>query len=74
MTGFIIVRRVKMAEMKYTILESWPALKEDLLHFLADTDAWIITELRSAYQTKDWKKISNVIDVMESVHNMSHSH
>jgi hypothetical protein len=67
-------RREKMAEKKRTIIESWPALKEDMVHFLADTDAWIIAELRSAYQKKDWGKISNVIDIMESVHNLSHSH
>lgn len=63
-----------MAEKKCTILESWPQLKKDLLYFLADTDAWIIAELRNAYQTKDWGKISNVIDIMESVHDLSHSH
>lgn len=63
-----------MTETKCKILESWPSLKEDLVYFLADTDAWIIAELRSAYQTKDWGKISNVIDIMESVHNLSHSH
>jgi hypothetical protein len=63
-----------MAEMKYTILESWPALKEDLISFLTDTDAWTIAELKKASQTKNWDKISKVIDVMESVHTLSHSH
>ena len=63
-----------MSQMKYTILESWPALKEDLESFLSDTDAWIISELKKAHQAKDWGKILKVIDVMESVHNMNHSH
>ena len=63
-----------MTDIKYTILESWPALKDDLISFISDTDAWIITELRSAYQAKDWVKVDNIIDVMESVHSLSHPH
>ncbi len=63
-----------MSEMKYTILESWPALKEDLISLLSDTDAWIIAELKNAYGAKDWGKILNVIEIMESIHNLSHSH
>jgi hypothetical protein len=49
-------------------------LKEDLISFLSDTDAWIITELKKARKTKDWGRIGKVIDVMESVHDLSHSH
>ena len=63
-----------MSQIKYTILESWPALKEDLSGFLSDTDAWVITELKKAYETRDWEKVLNVIDIMELLHNMSHSH
>jgi hypothetical protein len=63
-----------MSEMNSTILGSWPALKEDLISFLSDTDEWIITELKNAHEAKDWGKVHNVIDIMESVHNLSHSH
>ena len=63
-----------MSQIEYTILESWPALKKDLRNFLSDTDAWIITELKSAHQAKDWEAVSKVIEVMEFVHNMHHSH
>jgi hypothetical protein len=63
-----------MPKSKHTILESWPMLKEDLISFLSDTDAWIITELKKARKTKDWGRIGRVIDVMESVHDLSHSH
>ena len=63
-----------MSEMKYTILESWPMLKEDLESFLSDTDAWIISELKKASEANDWESVLKVIDVMESVHNMNHSH
>jgi len=63
-----------MSQIKYTILESWPALKDDLESFLSDTDAWITSQLKEAHKTKDWIKVLNVIDVMELVHNISHSH
>jgi hypothetical protein len=63
-----------MSEMKYTILGSWPYLKEDLGSFLSDTDAWIIAELKKAQAAKDWKTVGNIIEVMELVHNLSHSH
>ena len=63
-----------MSRIKYTILESWPALKEDLQSLLSDTDAWVISELKKAQEAKDWDKILNVIDVMELIHNMSHAH
>jgi hypothetical protein len=48
-------------------------LKEDLISFLGDTDAWVITELKKACETKDWGRIANIIDVMDSIHNLSHS-
>jgi len=63
-----------MSNIEHTILESWPMLKEDLISFLSDTDAWVINELKKACETKDWGRISNVIDVMDSLHNLSHSH
>ena len=63
-----------MSNNEYTILESWPMLKEDLLSFLSDTDVWVITELKKAYEDKDWGKVSNIIDVMDSIHNLSPSH
>ena len=63
-----------MSKMKSTILGSWPALKEDLIGFLSDTDAWIIAELKNAHGAKDWGKVRNVIDIMESAHDSSYSH
>ncbi len=63
-----------MSEIKYTILESWPMLKEDLESFLSDTDAWIISNLKKASKANDWESVRKVIEVMESVHNMNHSH
>ena len=63
-----------MSQIKYTILESWPALKEDLRGFLSDTDAWVISKLKKAQEAKDWEEVARLIDIMEMVHNMAHSH
>jgi len=63
-----------MSEMKYTILKSWPALKDDLAGLLSDTDAWVTSKLKEAHEAKDWGSIRNIIDIMELLHNMSHSH
>ena len=63
-----------MSQIKYTILESWPALKEDLRGFMSDTDAWVISELKKAQAANDWEKVLKVIDIMDLIHNMSHGH
>ena len=42
--------------------------------FLSDTDAWVISELKEAHKAKDWGSVFNIIDIMELLHNMSHSH
>ncbi len=60
--------------MKQTILETWPQLKDDLAGFLTDTDAWVIAELKKARDTKDWDAVGKLLEVMDFVHNMSHSH
>ena len=43
-----------MTDVEYTILESWPGLKEALKNFLSDTDAWIISEFKEAFTNKSW--------------------
>ena len=63
-----------MSETEYTILESWPALKEDPSSFLSDTDAWVISELEKASAAKDWGAVDRIIDVMNFVHEMNHEH
>ena len=63
-----------MAQIKFTILESWPALKEDLNNLLSDTDAWLISGLKKAHEANDWERIAKLIDVMELIHDMSHGH
>jgi len=63
-----------MSQVNHTILESWPALKEDLNYFLSDTDAWVISELKKAHEAKDWEEVTRLIDIMEMVHHMAHAH
>ena len=63
-----------MSQIKYTILESWPQLKEDLENFLSDTDAWAILQLKEAHEAKDWMKVGNLIEMMELLHDISHAH
>ncbi len=63
-----------MPQLKHTILESWPELKDDLESFLSDTDAWVIAELKQAGTAQDWPAICKVIEVMEFLHNLNHSH
>lgn len=60
--------------VKRNLIDSWPQLKDDLGTFLSDTDAWVITQLRSAYQAKDWETVSTLLEIMEFVHSLSHSH
>ena len=63
-----------MSENIHTIINSWPRLKDDLGAFLSDTDAWVIVQLRSAYETKDWDEVRKLLEIMDFVHNLSHSH
>jgi len=51
-----------------------PNIKDDLGSFLSDTDAWVITQLRDAYKTKDWDAVNTLLEIMDFVHNLSHSH
>ncbi len=63
-----------MAETNSTILEFWPAIRDDLRNFLSDTDAWIIAEIKKAQEAQDWERVLKLIDVMSTVHTISHSH
>lgn len=63
-----------MSENKPSIINNWPYLKDDLGMFLSDTDAWVISKLRSAYETKDWDAVGKLLEIMDFVHNLSHAH
>jgi hypothetical protein len=63
-----------LAVKKSTIIDSWPALKKDLLDFLSDTDAWVIAALKEARAARDWDRVDKLIAIMDMVHTMSHGH
>jgi hypothetical protein len=63
-----------MPKNNNAILDSWPELKDDLVLFLSDTDAWTITRLKEAHAAKDWTRVKRIIDVMDLLHDVSHSH
>jgi len=63
-----------MSDIKATILESWPDLKDDLEQLLKDTDCWIIEKLEEANNRKDWDAVSKIIEIMKMIHNLSHGH
>jgi|TARA_Y100000310_G_C20000674_1_gene498342 hypothetical protein len=63
-----------MPKNNNAILDSWPELKDDLVLFLSDTDAWTITRLKEAHTAKDWTRVKRIIDVMDLLHDVSHSH
>lgn len=63
-----------MANKKITILESWPGIKADLLELLSDTDAWIIARLKETHKTKKQAELAKIIDLMDSLHGLSHPH
>ena len=63
-----------MSEIKSEILKSWPALKGDLEQLLGDTDCWIIDRLEEAYSQRNWDTVGKIIEVMKTIHNLSHAH
>ena len=63
-----------MSQNKSGILNLWPELKDDLGSFLSDTDAWVINELKKAHAAKDWEAVARLLEIMDFVHNLSHSH
>jgi hypothetical protein len=63
-----------MADKAKTILDSWPGIKKDLLEFLSDSDAWVIAQLKEAHAAKNHENMDKLIDIMNSIHNLSHHH
>lgn len=63
-----------MTGKKSRILDAWPEIREDLFTLMSDTDAWLIDELKAARDLEDWTAIDKIIDVMDSIHHLSHDH
>ncbi len=57
-----------MADKKYTILELWPMLKDDMEKFIADRPGWFIEALKQAMEkkgNKGWKDVETVINILQ---------
>ncbi len=57
-----------MGEIKYTILESWPALKEDLENLLNSPYKWFASNLENAIPrttNKGPEELNNLVDILK---------
>ena len=57
-----------MADKKRTILEMWPALKDDMQKFISDRPGWFIDALGTAHDKKGsrgWKDVETVINILQ---------
>jgi hypothetical protein len=51
----------------HTILEMWPAIKEDFKDFMSDRPGWLISALVNAYNkkgTSGWRDVERVIEIL----------
>ena len=57
-----------MAEKRYTILEIWPMIKNDMQKFISDRPSWFIDALEQAKEkkgSKGWKDVETVINILQ---------
>ena len=57
-----------MSEKIYTVLEMWPAIKEDMQKFLSDRPGWFIDALAKARKQKGssgWRDVGKVIEILQ---------
>lgn len=57
-----------MSEKRYTILEMWPLMKDDMQKFISDRPGWFIEALSKAKDKKGnegWKDVETVMDILQ---------
>jgi hypothetical protein len=57
-----------MSEKRYTILEMWPLMKDDMQKFISDRPGWFIEALSKAKDQKGnegWKDVETVMDILQ---------
>ena len=69
---------------KYTILESWPQIKEDLTKFISDPYNWLVERFDEALRdyrgetrrigAKNIENIDKLADILKVLHSTMHSH
>ena len=60
----------------YTILESWPMIREDFEAFTKDSTCWFIDQFEKATGDRDWIAVNKLIDIFKLVNrpHEEHSH
>ncbi len=59
---------------KYTILESWPMIKEDFEAFTKDPTCWFIERFEKAARDKDWETVNKLIEIFKLVNSPHEEH
>ena len=57
-----------MADKQRTLLEMWPALKDDMKNFISDRPGWFIDALSTARARKGsqgWKDVETIINILQ---------
>jgi hypothetical protein len=65
---------MKGERIKYTILESWPMLREDFEVFTKDPTCWFIDHFEKAASSRDWKSMDKLIEIFKIVNRQQEEH
>jgi hypothetical protein len=59
---------------RYTILESWPMIREDFEAFTKDPTQWFADQFEQAARKKDWEAANKLIDIFKLVNSPAETH
>ena len=59
---------------KYTILESWPMIREDFESFIKDPTCWFIGQFEKAAHDGDWEAVNKLIEIFKMVNSPREEH
>jgi len=59
---------------EYTILESWPMIREDFKVFTKDPTCWFIDQFEKAASDKDWIAVNKLVDIFKLVNSPHEEH
>jgi hypothetical protein len=64
-----------MSEMnKYTILESWPMIRDDFEEFTQDPTCWFINHMEAALANANLESAKNLMEIFKIVNAPSGTH
>ena len=56
-----------MSNKTHSVLEMWPAIKDDFKNFMSDRPGWLIAALENACNKKGpggWRDVERVIEIL----------